>query len=398
MKDNFWEMGETGPCGPCSELHFDRIGGREAAHLVNQDDPDVLEIWNLVFIQFNRESDGSLKLLPKKHIDCGMGFERLVSVIQNKRSNYDTDIFMPIFEAIEKGTGAPKYQGRVGADDVDGTDMAYRVLADHARTITVALSDGGRPDNTGRGYVLRRILRRAVRYGSEKLGAKPGFFSTLVDTVVSLLGETFPEVTRDPNAVKEIINEEEPQFLKTLARGRSLLNRTVEKLEPGTSVLPGEVAWGLYDTYGFPVDLTQLMAEEKGLVVDMVVYEHCKMHAQLASNARAALADDQLSLDVHAITELQNKKVSRTDDSSKYSYIAGNAKDAYYELAQCTGKKWMEKKFVDKVEAGQDCGMILYKTCFYAEQGGQIFDEGYMTKKSRFVPKLVPYFSAWIPQ
>ncbi|XP_059476490.1 alanine--tRNA ligase, cytoplasmic isoform X2 [Neocloeon triangulifer] len=384
MKDNFWEMGETGPCGPCSELHFDRIGGREAAHLVNQDDPDVLEIWNLVFIQFNRESDGSLKLLPKKHIDCGMGFERLVSVIQNKRSNYDTDIFMPIFEAIEKGTGAPKYQGRVGADDVDGTDMAYRVLADHARTITVALSDGGRPDNTGRGYVLRRILRRAVRYGSEKLGAKPGFFSTLVDTVVSLLGETFPEVTRDPNAVKEIINEEETQFLKTLARGRSLLNRTVEKLEPGTSVLPGEVAWRLYDTYGFPVDLTQLMAEEKGLVVDMVVYEHCKMHAQLASNARAALADDQLSLDVHAITELQNKKVPRTDDSSKYSYKAGNAKDANYEFAQCTGKiiaLRMEKKFVDKVEAGQDCGMILDKTCFYAEQGGQIFDEGYMTKK-----------------
>lgn len=229
MKDNFWEMGETGPCGPCSELHFDRIGGRSVPELVNMDDPDVLEIWNLVFIQFNRESDGSLKSLPKKHIDCGMGFERLVSVIQDKRSNYDTDLFVPLFERIQEGTGARPYSGLVGADDVDGLDMAYRVLADHARTLTISLADGGMPDNTGRGYVLRRILRRAVRYATEKLHAKPGFFASLVNTVVELLGDAFPEVKKDPQYIMDTINLEEQQFLKTLSRGRNLLNRTISK-------------------------------------------------------------------------------------------------------------------------------------------------------------------------
>ncbi|KAF4519092.1 hypothetical protein B566_EDAN001684 [Ephemera danica] len=355
MKDNFWEMGETGPCGPCSELHFDRIGGRDAAHLVNMDDPD---------------SDGQLRLLPKKHIDCGLGFERLVSVIQNKRSNYDTDVFMPIFEAIQKGTGAPPYQGRVGADDKDGVDMAYRVLADHARTITI-------------NYVLRRILRRAVRYGTEKLGAKPGFFSTLVNVVVDLLGDTFPEVKRDPASIAEIINEEEQQFLKTLTRGRSLLNRTVERLGPETKVLPGEIAWRLYDTYGFPVDLTQLMSEEKGLSVDMAVYEECKAEAQLLSSARASLADDQLNLDVHAITELQQKGVPRTDDMPKYQYLAPDSK-ACVVFSTCSGKVIAlrrNKQFVNSVSAGEDCGVLLDCTCFYAEQGGQIYDEGYMIRE-----------------
>ncbi|PSN35457.1 Alanine--tRNA ligase [Blattella germanica] len=383
MKDNFWEMGETGPCGPCSELHFDRIGGRDAAHLVNQDDPDVLEIWNLVFIQFNRETDGSLKPLPKKHIDCGLGLERLVSVIQQKRANYDTDLFMPLFDSIQKGTGAPSYKGRVGEEDVDGMDMAYRVLADHARTLTIALSDGGHPDNTGRGYVLRRILRRAVRYATEKLNAKPGFFATLVHTVVDLLGDTFPEVKKDPQSVIDIINEEETQFLKTLSRGRNLLNRTITKLG-GSKTVPGDVAWRLYDTYGFPVDLTQLMSEEKGLNVDMVGYEESKKQAQITSQGKGNYYDDKLSLDIHAIAELQKHGIAVTDDSLKYSYQAKSAdKDAEYEFKPCKGKVVAlrhSKMFVDSVTSGQECGVVLDKTSFYAEQGGQIYDEGFMVK------------------
>ncbi|XP_044743601.1 alanine--tRNA ligase, cytoplasmic [Chrysoperla carnea] len=383
MKDNFWEMGETGPCGPCSELHFDRIGNREVPHLVNMDDPDVLEIWNLVFIQFNRESDGSLKLLPKKHIDCGLGLERLVSVIQGKRANYDTDLFLPIFAAIQKGTGTREYQGLVGDDDKDGIDMAYRVLADHARTLTIALSDGGRPDNTGRGYVLRRILRRAVRYGTEKLGAKPGFFATLVPVVIEILGDVFPEIKKDPQEIMDIINEEEAQFLKTLSRGRNLLNRTVQKLGDSTSV-PGDVAWRLYDTYGFPIDLTQLMCEEKGLKVDMNEYEEAKKRSQLASQGKSGTADDSINLDVHSITELQNLGIPSTDDSFKYQYKPiSSDKTSEYQFDQCVAtviKIRHAKQFVNEITSGQEAGVLLDKTCFYAEQGGQIHDEGFFEK------------------
>uniref|UniRef100_A0A672NXK5 Alanine--tRNA ligase n=1 Tax=Sinocyclocheilus grahami TaxID=75366 RepID=A0A672NXK5_SINGR len=290
MKDNFWEMGDTGPCGPCSEIHYDRIGGRDAAHLVNMDDPNVLEIWNLVFIQFNRESETVLKPLPKKSIDTGMGLERLVSVLQNKMSNYDTDLFIPYFEAIQKGTGARAYTGKVGAEDTDGIDMAYRVLADHARTITIALSDGGRPDNTGRGYVLRRILRRAVRYAHEKLGAQKGFFASLVDVVVESL---------------------------------------------------------------------------------------------LKSQGKGSGDEDHIMLDIYAIEELRNKGVTATDDSLKYKYTSNE--NGNYEFEQAVGTVLAlrrERAFVDEATTGQECGVLLDKTSFYAEQGGQSFDEGYMLREN----------------
>lgn len=185
MKDNFWEMGDQGPCGPCSEVHYDRIGGRNAAHLVNQDDPNVLEIWNNVFIQYNREADRSLRSLPNKHVDTGMGFERLVSILQDKSSNYDTDVFTPLFKTIQELTGARPYAGAFGEDDKDGIDTAYRVIADHVRTLTFAISDGGVPNNEGRGYVVRRILRRGARYARRYFDVPIGeFFSRLVPTLI----------------------------------------------------------------------------------------------------------------------------------------------------------------------------------------------------------------------
>ncbi|NXJ85810.1 SYAC protein, partial [Trogon melanurus] len=380
MKDNFWEMGDTGPCGPCSEIHYDRIGDRDASHLVNQDDPNVLEIWNLVFIQFNREADGTLKPLPKKSIDTGMGLERLVSVLQNKMSNYDTDLFLPYFEAIQKGTGARPYMGQVGAEDADGIDMAYRVLADHARTITLALSDGGRPDNTGRGYVLRRILRRAVRYSHEKLNAPKGFFATLVDVVVQSLGDAFPELKKDPDMVKDIINEEEDQFLKTLSRGRRILDRKIQSLGDSKTI-PGDTAWLLYDTYGFPADLTGLIAEEKGLVVDMEGFEEERKNAQLKSQGKGAGGEDLIMLDIYAIEELRARGLEVTDDSPKYSYASDPSGTYDFGSLVATVKAIRrEKKFVEEVSTGQECGIVLDRTCFYAEQGGQIYDEGYMVK------------------
>uniref|UniRef100_A0AC34GRB4 Alanine--tRNA ligase n=1 Tax=Panagrolaimus sp. ES5 TaxID=591445 RepID=A0AC34GRB4_9BILA len=274
MNENFWEMGEVGPCGPCSEIHYDRIGNRDASHLVNADDPMVVEIWNLVFMQYNREEGGALKLLPRKHIDCGLGFERLVAVVQQKISNYDTDLFTPIFEAIQKGTGVRVYTGHVGAEDIDGIDMAYRVVADHIRTLTIAFADGGRPDKTGRGHVLRRILRRGIRYSAFELNGKPGFFASLVPVVVQVLGDTFPEIKKDPKTTQDIINKEEAQFLKTLSKGRLLFDDAIKALPKEEKLFPGDVAWRLADTYGFPIDLTQRLASSYGLTVDLSTFHH----------------------------------------------------------------------------------------------------------------------------
>ncbi|KAH6830422.1 Alanyl-tRNA synthetase [Perilla frutescens var. hirtella] len=366
-KDNFWEMGDTGPCGPCTEIHFDRIGGRDAASFVNNDDPTVLEIWNLVFIQFNREADGSLKSLPSKHVDTGMGFERLTSVLQTKMSNYDTDIFMPIFDAIQQATKARPYSGKVGHDDVDNVDMAYRVVADHIRTISFAIADGSRPGNEGREYVLRRILRRAVRYGTEVLKAQQGFFNGLVQVVVDVMGDVFPELKEHAVKIREIIADEEASFGRTLTKGIEKFKKAAQEVQGKT--LSGQDAFDLWDTYGFPLDLTQLMAEERGLTVDAegfsVAMDKARERSRSAQNKQSG---GVISMDADATATLHKKGVAATDDSFKFTWFQNHTSVI---KAVYTGSE-----FLESVVPGEEVGIILETTSFYAEQGGQIYDTG----------------------
>ncbi|QPG73420.1 Alanine--tRNA ligase [Brettanomyces nanus] len=374
VKDNFWEMGDQGPCGPCSEIHYDRIGGRNAASLVNQDDPNVLEIWNNVFIQFNREPDGSLKPLPAKHIDTGMGFERLVSVLQDVRSNYDTDVFQPLFAKIQDITGARPYTGHFGKDDIDGIDTAYRVLADHVRTLTFAIADGGVPNNEGRGYVLRRILRRGARYARKYMNYPIGnFFSTLAPTLIEQVKHIFPEVAKDPQYIFEILDEEEASFARTLDRGEKLFESYAsDASKTSDKMLSGKVVWRLYDTYGFPADLTRLMAEESGLKIDEKGFERAKIASWEASKSSGSKKGKELlKLDVHALGDLQsNDDVPQTDDEYKYT---SNDIDATVVAIYADGKF---QNSTSDLKSGEQIGILLNKTPFYAEQGGQVNDTG----------------------
>ncbi|XP_010523577.1 PREDICTED: alanine--tRNA ligase-like isoform X2 [Tarenaya hassleriana] len=366
-KDNFWEMGDTGPCGPCTEIHFDRVGNRDAASLVNNDDPTCIEIWNLVFIQFNRENNGSLKSLPALHVDTGLGFERLTSVLQNKMSNYDTDVFMPIFDAIQKATGARSYSGKVGSEDVDNVDMAYRVVADHIRTLSFAIADGSCPGNEGREYVLRRILRRAVRYGKEILKAEEGFFNGLVSSVIRVMGDVFPELQQHEARIREIIKDEEASFCKTLGKGIEKFEKAAQAVQ--RKKLSGQDAFVLWDTYGFPLDLTQLMAEERGLVVDVEGFNKAMEEARERSrSAQNKQAGGAISMDADATSNLHKSGVSATNDSFKYIWFQDHDSDV---KAIYTGSAFMESSGV-----GDNVGLVLASSSFYAEQGGQIFDTG----------------------
>lgn len=372
VADNFWEMGDQGPCGPCSEIHFDRIGGRNAADLVNMDDPNVIEVWNVVFIQFNREADGNLRSLPNKHIDTGMGFERLVSILQDKSSNYDTDVFLPIFEKIREITGVRPYTGKFGSEDKDGIDTAYRVIADHVRTLTFAICDGGVPNNEGRGYVLRRILRRGSRYVRKYMNYPiGGFFQQLVDVVIEQNKEIFPEISTGAQDLKEILNEEELSFAKTLDRGEKLFEQyAIIASKTPEQTLSGKDVWRLYDTYGFPVDLTRLMAEEAGLKIDEPGFERAKEESREASKGNGTKDGKTLvKLDVHSLSELdKNDAIPKTNDEFKYSIE--NVKSTVVGI-------YDGSKFVDYIEDPNiQYGILLDKTPFYAEQGGQEYDTG----------------------
>lgn len=375
-KENFWEMGETGPCGPCTEIHYDRIGGRDASSLVNMDDPDVLEIWNNVFIQYNRDPSG-LKKLPASHVDTGMGLERVTSVLQNKRSNYDTDTFTPIFAAIQSRVpGLRPYTGHVGAADVDGLDTAYRVLADHIRTLTVAISDGGMPDSVGRGYVLRLILRRAIRF-SKKINAPPGLMSSLVPVVMELLGSFFTDLPSRAARVIEVLDREEALFRKTLDRGERIFQQEARLAQSG--VFAGDVAWKLYDTYGFPVDLTKVMAEERGLKVDFPGYEAAKLLACEASRGTET-HKEEVTLSVHMISHLTDIKTPATDDSFKFEYtVLADGTYQFPDVSASVVALVAGGAFVDSASAGDNqVGIVLDKTNFYSEMGGQVADTGLM--------------------
>jgi len=334
----------------------------------------VIEIWNLVFMQFSREADRSLKPLPNKHVDTGMGLERITSILQKAYSNYDTDVFEPIFAAIQKATGAPAYARKLGKEDTDNVDMAYRVVADHLRTLTFAITDGAVPSSEGRGYVLRRVLRRAVRYGRQVLKGKSGFFSTLVPTLIEHMKDAFPEITKHVDHVISVIQEEEKAFERTLDRGLELFAKAAERSKD-TKVVTGEDAFTLYDTYGFPVDLTQLMAEERGFTVDMKRYHELMEEAKDKSRGQHS-AHDNMKLDAEATDKLLKSHTPVTDDSFKYTL---------HDIEATVQAIWNGKQFVTEAKSGdatEVLGVVMDRSNFYAEAGGQVYDTGVFRSSS----------------
>uniref|UniRef100_A0A452TFG1 Alanine--tRNA ligase n=1 Tax=Ursus maritimus TaxID=29073 RepID=A0A452TFG1_URSMA len=371
-EENFWEMGDTGPCGPCTEIHYD-LAGRVGA-------PQLVELWNLVFIQHNREADGSLQPLPQRHVDTGMGLERLVAVLQGTRSTYDTDLFSPLLKAIHQGCGAPPYLGRVGAADEGRTDMAYRVVADHIRTLSVCIADGVYPGMSGAPLVLRRILRRAVRFSTEVLRAPPGFLGSLVPVVVETLVRADPALVQ----IAHLVSEDEAAFLASLQRGRRIIDRTLRRLGP-SELFPAEVAWSLSlaGNLGLPLDLLELMLEEKGVQLDSAgLARLAQEEAQHRSQQSEPVQKQGLQLNVHALGELQRQGVPPTDDSPKYNYSLRPS--GSYEFSACEAQVLQlyteDGTAVASVGKGQRCGLLLDKTNFYAEQGGQASDRGYLVR------------------
>lgn len=355
-KDNFWEMGDTGPCGPCSEIHIDLRSAEEkkktpGANLVNKDHPQVIEIWNLVFIQFNRLSDGHLQNLPEKHVDTGMGFERLCMVLQGKTSNYDTDLFEPLIQKIEQVSGL-KY------GKSEKTDMAFRVVADHIRAISFTIADGQAPSNTGAGYVIRRILRRAVRYGYSFLQIDQPFLHELVDELSLLYKDVFSEIHRQQDFLKKLIHDEEQSFRRTLETGLRRFEEYVQTLDTKTKIIDGKFAFELYDTYGFPPDLTALLGEEKGLAFDKTGFEK-EMKQQKDRSRAAAKKETGDWVEVSNGAEVKFTGYDNWQTQSRVlKYRAVKQKDkAFYHL-------------------------VLNQTPFYAESGGQVGDTGMLTTEN----------------
>ena len=356
-KDNFWEMGDTGPCGPCTEIHYDRTPDKSGRKLVNAGSPDVIEIWNLVFIQFNRNADRSLTPLPAKHVDTGMGFERITAVVQNKPSNYDTDVFSPIMDAIGSLTGK-KYGGKLE----DPIDIGFRVIADHLRMASFAITDGARPGNKKRDAVLRSVIRRAVRYGYQYFELREPFLCKLVPVLVEHMGGAFPELKSSSGKTSQILQSEEADFYKTIQRGLSHFHAIAK---PETSHISGDDAALLHTTYGFPVDLTKQMAQELGKTVDDAGYEAAMdEHRQVSGEGREKIEISAIKGDLPA-----------TDDSPKYDGLAGKAKILAWVKDNLVGAS-------GDLGPGDQVALVLDKTNFYAEQGGQVGDSGFIRTKT----------------
>ena len=357
--DNFWEMGDTGPCGPCSEIHLDsrtaeekaKVPGRE---LVNKDDPQVIEIWNLVFMQFNRKADGSLEKLSMNVIDTGMGFERLVRALQGKHSNYDTDIFQPIIREIERLSGYTYGQS-------EDTDVAMRVIADHLRAVSFSIADGQLPGNAKAGYVIRRILRRAVRYAYTFLGQKEAFIYRLIPVLVAEMGPSYPELPAQQQLISRVMKEEEDAFLRTLDKGISLLSGDMDELRAhGETVLDGRQAFRLFDTYGFPLDLTQLICRENGYTVDEKQFDE-EMQKQKARARNAAVVE---SSDWVELRQGEQQFVG-------YDYTE-------YECHILRYRKVTQKK-------NTYYELVLDYTPFYGEMGGQVGDRGVLVSEDETI-------------
>ncbi len=359
-KDNFWEMGETGPCGPCSEIHMDLTDDQSGGPLVNAGSPEVIEIWNLVFIQYNRKSDGSLEELPSKHVDTGMGFERVLSVLRGKKSNYDTDLFQPLIRKIEAMSGQT-YQGEEG--------IAMRVIADHVRTLSFAIGDGVVPSNDGRGYVLRRLLRRAVRYG-RKIGLKQPFLGELFPVLEAMMKEVFPELSANRETILRALRAEETSFATTLDRGIELFEEIVAELKKSDqSVISGDDAFKLYDTFGFPLDLTVLMAGENGLSVDQEAFQACMVEQRERARSARKGAEQNAANDL--VAELVQQGVQ-----TQFTGYETMRDDAAQVLTL-----YVDGASVDSVESGTTASVLLNRTPFYGEAGGQIGDTGTLAAK-----------------
>ena len=353
-KDNFWEMGDTGPCGPCSEIHVDLRDNDERktiqGHtLINKNHPLVIEIWNLVFIQYNRKADGSLEQLPEKHVDTGMGFERLCMVVQGKKSNYDTDIFQSLINEISALTG-------ISYGEREDTDIALRVVTDHLRAISFSIADGQIPSNNKAGYVIRRILRRAIRYGYNYLQQEDPFIYRLVPVLVNIMGDSFPELKAQQKQITAIIRQEEMAFLNTLGKGIRLIDKRIAELKTeNKDTFPGKDAFTLYDTYGFPVDLTQLILNENAMKVDLAGFEEemKKQKQRSKVDATKESTDWTITIDQQGTEFTGYEKTSDKIRLTRYRKISLKGEVLYH--------------------------LVFDKTPFYAESGGQAGDKGYLT-------------------